>query len=92
MLAHGFDLKLGQLFVSHSFSLCSIVVNEFHLDKTNSRSNVLWMGWCLHPSNGVAAWLQKVAPSGSISLLLCILAKPPQFTPGSLPHPRCLGL
>ena len=72
MLAHGMGFKSGQLLVGHSFVLCSI--HAFLLDRTNLGSKVLWVDWYPYPSTGDPAWLQEVAPLGSMSLLLlCVL-------------------
>ena len=52
-----------------SQSLLHLVL-AFLIDRTNFGSKVLWMGWCPYLSTGGPAWLQEVASSGSISLLL----------------------
>jgi hypothetical protein len=41
VFAHRFGLKRDQLLISHSFSLCSILVHEFLLDRKNWGSKVL---------------------------------------------------
>ena len=75
MLVHRVSFKLGCLLVGHSFSLCSIFVPVLLLDRTNFGSEVLWVGWCPYCSTGGPAWLKEVISSGSVFLLLDILAK-----------------
>ena len=43
MLAHGMGIKLGQLLVGHSLSLCSIFVPAFLLDRANFWSKVIFL-------------------------------------------------
>jgi hypothetical protein len=62
----GMGLKLGQLLVGHSLSLCSIPVSAFLVDRINFGLKVLWVGWYIYSSIGVPAWLQEMASSGSI--------------------------
>ena len=49
MLVHGMGLKLCQLLVGYSFSLCSIFVMAFILDRTNFGWNFLQVIWCPYP-------------------------------------------
>ena len=45
MVTNGMSLKSGQLMVGHSFSLCSVFVPEFLLDRTNfGPTFVGWVG------------------------------------------------
>jgi hypothetical protein len=44
-----------------SYWLASLLVSEFLLDRTNFRSNVLWVNLCPFPSIGYLAWLQEMA-------------------------------
>ena len=80
--------RLGRLLVGHAFSLYSVFVLVFLLDRTRFGSKVLWVDWCPYSSLGSLVWLrevliptwesclrQVVASSGFISLLLGISAK-----------------
>ena len=84
MFAHGMGLKLGQILVCHSRSLCSISVPAFLVDRIHFELKALWVGWCLYFSTrGGPDTLQEVASSGSISPLLCVSGKiaPIDFIP-----------
>ena len=72
-LAHGLGFELGWLWIGLSFGICSI--SAFLLDWTNLGLKVLWSGWCPYPSTEHPDWLQDVASSGFLCLLLGILAK-----------------
>ena len=72
---HKMGLKMYQLLVGHSFSLISIFVCVFLLDRTNFGSKVLLVGWCTHISTGDPVWLLELDSSGSMSQLLGYLAK-----------------
>ena len=52
VLAFEMGLKLDQLLVGHSFSLCSIFVPAFLVDRTNFGLKVLWVGCCPYLSTG----------------------------------------
>ena len=74
VLAHGMDLKLGQLLVGPSLSLCSIPCACILVNRIHFGLKVLWVDWCLYYSTGVPAWLQKVISSGSIAQMLWVTA------------------
>ena len=50
------DGSQNGLVTEDSFSLCSIFVPAFLLDRTNLESKVLYMGWHSHSSTGDPAW------------------------------------
>ena len=60
-------LKLGLSLDGLCFSLCSIFVPVFLLDRTNFVSKVWWVGWCSYLSSVGPAWLQNVAFTESMS-------------------------
>ena len=66
---------LSQSLDDLSFSLCSIFVPAFPLDRNNSGSKILKMGGWPHASSGNHVYLLEVIRSGSIPQLLGILAK-----------------
>ena len=53
MLAYEIGLKLAQLLVGHSFSLCSIFAPALLVDKTYFESTHLWVVGVLIPPLGV---------------------------------------
>jgi len=74
VLAHGMDFKLASY-----FSLCSISVPAFLLDRANLGSKGLWVDWYPYPSTRSLTWLQEMDSSGSMSPLLGFLAKVPHI-------------
>ena len=68
-------LKLDQLLIGWSLSLCSLLVPAFLVGRTNFGLKVLCANCCLYPSTGGSAWLQEVATSGPTSSLLGFWAK-----------------
>ena len=69
------DPKLGWSVGGLSFSLCSIFVSAFPIDRNNTGSNILKMSGWPHASNGSHVYLLEVIFSDSIFSLLDILAK-----------------
>lgn len=69
------DLKPDQCLVGYSLDLCSILTHAHLIGRANCKSKVLWLGW--HPNHAIEslAYLQEMAASGSIALLLQVLAK-----------------
>jgi hypothetical protein len=65
---------MGQSLGGLSFSLCSIFGPAFPLDRNNSGSKILKIRGWFHDSTGGHVYLPEVVCSGSISLLLGILA------------------
>lgn len=63
---HGMGLRLGMSLVVHFFSLCSIFIPAFLLDRNSSRLKFLKVGW------GHLVYLLEMDLSGSISPLLGI--------------------
>lgn len=57
---------LGQSFVGHFLSLCSIFIFVHPVDRTNFELKVFWVGLCTPPSTGSPVWPQEVAISVSI--------------------------
>jgi hypothetical protein len=79
----------GWPFLQSLLRLCPWI--SFRQDKF--WADICGLGWCLYPSSGGPVWLQEVASSGSISPLLCVSwLRSSRLTPGSLPHPRSVGL
>jgi hypothetical protein len=85
-------LKLGHLLVVHSFSLCSIFVPIFLLDRTNFGSKVLWVGWCPYPPLGVLPGYRRWPLQVPCHHCWSSWLRSPTLNFGSLPHPRYLGL
>jgi hypothetical protein len=75
MSADKIDPQVGLSMDGHSFSLSSIFVPIFPLDRNISRIKNFEMGGWLHPSTGGHAYLLEVVSTGSISSLMCISAK-----------------
>jgi hypothetical protein len=71
---HGIDPNLSHSLGGLSFSLCSIFVPTFPLDRNNSGLKILKMGGWSPASTGDHVYLLEVVSSGSISLLLGISA------------------
>ena len=71
---HGMDRKLGLLPGVLSFSLVSISVPAFPLDRNNSGLKILKMGRWPPTSTGGYAYILEVVSSGSISPQLGISA------------------
>jgi hypothetical protein len=71
---HGMDLKLDWSQGGLSFSLSSIFVPAFSLDRNNSRSKFLKTGEWPLPSTEGHVYLQEVVSTGFISPLLGISA------------------
>jgi hypothetical protein len=71
----GMDPTVGRSLDGLFFSLCSIFVLAFPLDRDNYELNFFrWgRGWP-HPSHGGHVYLLEMISSGSIFLLLAILA------------------
>jgi hypothetical protein len=56
------SLKLGQSWIDHSLSLCSIFAPAHLIGWTHLESKVLWVVCCHYPSTGSSVWLQGVWP------------------------------
>ena len=54
--------------------------------------NFRLVGWCSYPSTGSLVWLYEMTTTCYISLLFGISIRTLTLTPGSLTHPRSLGL
>jgi hypothetical protein len=67
VLAHGMGLKLGSYCLSIPSVSTPSFLPAFLVDRINFVMKVLWVGWCLCCSTGVAAWLKEMAILGSIS-------------------------
>ena len=88
------SFKLSQLLVSHSFSLCSIIIPTFLLDRTNFRSSLvgelmslsLHWGSCLAIGGSHLRFHIPTVRSLSWSHPHILLWKPPQ--PRSMTHSR----
>ena len=87
-------LKMGQKLVRHPFSFFqSLSCISFRWGQLWVRSFVGGLVGVPIPPLGVCpVWLLEVVFSGSVSLLLDILAKIVHLSPERLSHPRSLGL
>lgn len=52
--------------LGHSHNSCATFPPARLVDRTNCRSQVLWLGWCLHLSTESLVCLWKMTGSGSI--------------------------
>jgi hypothetical protein len=68
------DHTLGQSLDDLSFTLCSIFVPTFPLDRNNLGLNILKMGGWFLPSTGGPVYLLEMVSSGYMSPLLGISA------------------
>ena len=75
MLAHGIDLKLGWLLVSHSLTLCSLLRACISYRQVKFWVESFVGGLVSLSLTGGPTWLQEVASSGSISTVLGVLDK-----------------
>jgi hypothetical protein len=75
VLANGMGLKLGQLLLAYSPSLCSVFAPAFLVDRRRLGKQILWVGWRQCLLNGRLTWLEEWASSGSVSQLLCLSFK-----------------
>jgi hypothetical protein len=77
VLTHRMSLKLGQLLIVHSLSLCFIFVSAFLVRRINLK--LMFVGWfgVLIPQLVGPAWLQELSSLDFISLMLGTSAKLP---------------
>jgi hypothetical protein len=84
-------LKLGKFLVGYFFSVCSIFVPAFLLDRKKFGLKFLQIVLCSYLSTGVPAWLWEVTSSDSMSSLIEILVRSLILIPRNLTHLRTLG-
>ena len=90
--AHDMDFKLGQSLVGHSFGLCFIFVPAFLLDRIILGQKIWrWVGVPISPLGAVSnywRWFLQV----TFPHCWALWQRSSPLCPGSLPHPRTLGL
>ena len=85
MLAHGMGLRLSQVLVDHSLTLCSIPILAFFVRRINLGLKVLWVGAPIAPLGFLPGYRRFYINHCCESHL-----KSPPLILGSLPYPRSL--
>ena len=61
--SRGMGLRLDQSLIGLFPNFCANFITACLVGSTNCRLKVMWLGWCLKPSNGSLAWLQEMTVS-----------------------------